>query len=180
MDLCPGSDSSCWPDRQTHRTGALQPGKELGAEFHKVGQTVLVRSKAWPDKRVTSLHTSSLFYPLVPLLPCNTSQNTLPLHIILCSMPHAASPLSPKRDPAVIHLDGSPGTALGGLRQAVLPSESLIWAPICLQDPVLPWWKWASDVLMASPGGPGSSWAGCDLGSLTCHHLSDHFSWDCR
>lgn len=147
-DLCPGSDSSCWPHRQTHRTGALQPGKELGVEFSKTGQTVPVRSKAWPDKRVTFLHSSSLFYPLVPLFPCNTSQNAIPLHLILCSMPQAASPLNPKRDPAVFHLDGShgwmihldssPGTALAGLRQAVLLSESLIWAPLCLQDPVLP------------------------------------------
>lgn len=43
----------------------------------------------------------------------------------MCCGP-AASLLSPKGDPALIHLDGPPGAALKGPGQAVPPSESLI------------------------------------------------------
>lgn len=73
MGLRLGSDSSCWPHTQTHRTDALKPGKELEVEFDMIGQTALVRSRAQPDKGVTYLHTPSPFYPLIPLFPCNKS-----------------------------------------------------------------------------------------------------------
>lgn len=75
-----GTNSGCWHSSppythaRAHGTDALQPGKELETEFDKRGQTALVRSGARPDERVTYLHTSSPFYPLIPLSPCRKSR----------------------------------------------------------------------------------------------------------
>lgn len=56
VDRCASSWSLTLAAGHTQRTNALQPGKEFEAVFDKVGQTVLIGSRAWPDKGVTYLH----------------------------------------------------------------------------------------------------------------------------
>lgn len=129
--------SGCWP--HTQRPFSQE---ELEVEFANTRHTTLVRSMV-RQMNVSPIYTSNAFYPLISLFPCNKSWSNPKFSSSAshteCDTLGCIFPQSKRIGPALIYLDSTSGTALGGPEQAVPPFEFLIWASVYLWDSALPW-----------------------------------------